>query len=296
MDTKKTKDIEVDTVGSACNVHNNHQCFEKVGDMIKNAREGKKIDIFDVAKTLCIRRVYLEAIENSNYQALPEFPYSVGFVKSYADYLGLNGARVADLFRSELNIQSELNEPDTLIEAELDTPVPGRKYLIISVVALFLVYILWLIFRTSGGPDTFDDSLAVLEDNAEQFSLQVEDFTTEEGVVVLEEDYVSDEEDLGQVKVEDGEYIDSVSSSNNAPLSIEVKMLRDNWFEARDAQKLYVSKEFKSGSSYIVPDVKGVVLSVGRPEAVEVYIDGKKVDVFTNNRRSNVSLDAFLNN
>ena len=57
----------------------------KVGHLLKEMRLQKGQKLPDIAKKLCIRKFYLEAIEESRYEDLPPFPYGVGFIRSYAD-------------------------------------------------------------------------------------------------------------------------------------------------------------------------------------------------------------------
>ena len=54
----------------------------KVGSLLKEMRIQKGLKLPDIAKKLCIRRIYLEAIEESNYDEIPEFPYGIGFIRS----------------------------------------------------------------------------------------------------------------------------------------------------------------------------------------------------------------------
>ena len=59
----------------------------KVGSMLKEMRQEKGITLADVAKQLCIRKSYIEAIENNDASAIPPFPYGIGFIRSYAKFL-----------------------------------------------------------------------------------------------------------------------------------------------------------------------------------------------------------------
>ena len=47
----------------------------KIGAMLKEMRQQKGLKLIDVSKKLCIRKCYLEAIEESNYAEIPAFPY-----------------------------------------------------------------------------------------------------------------------------------------------------------------------------------------------------------------------------
>ena len=57
----------------------------KVGGMLHDARVKKGYKLEDVSKELYIRKSFLEAIESSNYEEIPEPPYGIGFIRSYAE-------------------------------------------------------------------------------------------------------------------------------------------------------------------------------------------------------------------
>ena len=62
-----------------------------IGETLRRTREAQGYSLVDVANTLKIRRVYLEAIESGRLDDLPTGPaYASGFVRSYAQALGLD--------------------------------------------------------------------------------------------------------------------------------------------------------------------------------------------------------------
>ncbi len=72
-----------------------------VGYYLKQARESLNLTVEEVSDTIRVRRIYLEAIEEGRYDQLPGTAYAVGFVRIYANFLGLNSARVVEQFRAE---------------------------------------------------------------------------------------------------------------------------------------------------------------------------------------------------
>ena len=62
------------------------------GEMLRNARTTgrRKREIPTIAKQLCIREEFLEALENGKYNTIPETVYVLGFARNYAMELGLN--------------------------------------------------------------------------------------------------------------------------------------------------------------------------------------------------------------
>jgi cytoskeleton protein RodZ len=72
-----------------------------VGSLLRACRLRAGVTLVDAAQTLNIRPPYLHAIEEGRYGDLPGPAYAVGFVRGYAEYLGLDGNEVTRRFRAE---------------------------------------------------------------------------------------------------------------------------------------------------------------------------------------------------
>lgn len=75
--------------------------MQTVGELLRLERERKKLTLKDVEASTNIRSAYLSAIENGNYSALPGETYVKGFIRNYANALGLNGSEYVELYRNE---------------------------------------------------------------------------------------------------------------------------------------------------------------------------------------------------
>lgn len=73
-----------------------------VGSLLRACRLRAGVTLVDAAEFLNIRRSYLHAIEEERYGDLPGPPYAVGFVRGYAEYLGLDGQEIVRRFRAEM--------------------------------------------------------------------------------------------------------------------------------------------------------------------------------------------------
>ena len=74
---------------------------DHVGLYLQEAREALGREIDEIALALRIRPAYLQAIEDGRFGDLPGPTYAVGFIRTYADFLGLDGAAVVARFKSE---------------------------------------------------------------------------------------------------------------------------------------------------------------------------------------------------
>lgn len=80
-----------------------------VGALLQATRLRLGVELAAVADVLHIRAAYLEAIEAGNYEALPGGTYAVGFIRSYADQLGLDGKEMVRRFKLETGTQPQLS-------------------------------------------------------------------------------------------------------------------------------------------------------------------------------------------
>lgn len=83
------------------------------GEMLRNARTTgrRKRELQTIAKQLCIREDFLQALEDGNYTALPEVVYILGFARNYALELGLDPRVVIDKIKHELGLTGECRVP-----------------------------------------------------------------------------------------------------------------------------------------------------------------------------------------
>jgi cytoskeletal protein RodZ len=75
--------------------------MEQIGARLREARMRAKIDINQVESDTKIRAKYLRAMENEEWDLLPGEIYARTFLRTYADYLGLDSRELVDDFRRE---------------------------------------------------------------------------------------------------------------------------------------------------------------------------------------------------
>ena len=64
--------------------------LEKLGEMMRERREGMKLSLKEVENATSIRAGYLEAIEGGSAAQLLSGVYAQGFMKQYAVFLGMD--------------------------------------------------------------------------------------------------------------------------------------------------------------------------------------------------------------
>ncbi|HWK47122.1 MAG TPA: RodZ domain-containing protein [Stellaceae bacterium] len=110
-----------------------------MGGLLRSTREGYGRAIADVAASLRIRPEYLEAIERNSVEGLPGPAYATGFVRAYAEYLGLDGVEAVRRFKQEkalLDTKQELSFPIPTPERGL----PGSAMFLTALILAVLGY------------------------------------------------------------------------------------------------------------------------------------------------------------
>ena len=80
---------------------------KRVGAILREAREAKKLTIRDVARDTNMIPRYIEALENEEYSQFPGETYALGFLRSYSDYLQEDTDHLLNLYRGHQIDQSQ---------------------------------------------------------------------------------------------------------------------------------------------------------------------------------------------
>jgi cytoskeletal protein RodZ len=115
---------------------------EGVGSLLRQKRESFRQDLDTVAGQLHIRLSYLKAIEDGRFKDLPGLTYASGFVRSYSDYLGLDGEEMVRRFREEIagiDRQVQLIFPSLATEGK----IPSGAVLLLSGFLALMAYGVW---------------------------------------------------------------------------------------------------------------------------------------------------------
>ena len=264
---------------------------QTVGEILQQARQKKHKEIDAIATQLCIRPRYLKALEMSDYQDFPGQTYALGFLRTYANYLGLD----ADALMSQYRAERGGIEPEKLDMpiAEQQVLFPSLKYILLSVGIVFFVWIFWYLLTYS---DSSVDSLpeAMNEVIAEE---QIVDVSTPaanmEAQVVgapIDASFTPEANTAQRASV-----AESVPEHQKAAPLVEVVATDDAWVEIVQDDELIFSRTMKKGEKYQVPDnAENIYLKTGNAGGIEIYVDGQKTKSLggVGVVRSNVSLSA----
>jgi cytoskeletal protein RodZ len=75
--------------------------LDEIGQKLKSAREGQGLTLVQVYERTKIPLHHLQSIDTGNVDDLPEPVYVAGFIKRYAEVVGLNGQALSDEYRQD---------------------------------------------------------------------------------------------------------------------------------------------------------------------------------------------------
>jgi len=122
-----------------------------VGPALRAARAKMGKSLADCSKQLRIRQPFLEALEDGRHADLPGGTYAAGFLRTYSEYLGLDGEELVRRFRDEgaggFTARAELSFPSPVTEGR----IPGGAVIFLGIVLAAVAYGGWymLSFRES---------------------------------------------------------------------------------------------------------------------------------------------------
>jgi cytoskeletal protein RodZ len=93
----------------------------EIGNSLREARTRKGLDFPELEEGTKIRAKYLRALEDEAFETLPSATYVKGFLRTYADYLGLDG----QLYVDEYNVR--YGSGDEVLERRVRSSASARR-------------------------------------------------------------------------------------------------------------------------------------------------------------------------
>lgn len=133
------------------------------GELLKRERELRKISLREVSEATKINLRYLEALERNDFRHLPGGVFNKGFVRAYAQYIGVEPEGMIDAYlleersqtaESETSPQGDVLRGRRPVEPppkDVDSISRGRQRVVVIVVgallvvALVTVVVVWII-------------------------------------------------------------------------------------------------------------------------------------------------------
>jgi cytoskeleton protein RodZ len=232
-----------------------------IGVILKSQRESLGKSLNEASSTTKIRRYYLKAIEDGNVHAIPSLAYALWYVRDYANFLGLNGLKVANDFRQRLAVSEQeliLPEPERVIRR------PSKAILCAS---LFLTIGIYIAYDQWAGPSSIQQFAGFIADMDRRSKSHIDtDPLTASHHSVMSAHSNNDQ----------GVYLQSDSNMNHAVL-----LAKDNAIiRIIDANgQVYDEKQLQAGDTYFIPEENGFTITSEQAEHIDVFTQGSLISL-----------------
>jgi cytoskeletal protein RodZ len=129
----------------------------EIGNSLREARMRRGVDFAQAEVATKIRGKYLRALEEEQFDLLPAQTYVKGFLRTYAEYLGLDGQLYVDEFNSRFVSGTDEHEPRTRRSAARPQRRNRRIETNVVLIALGAIAVLTVIvisaWKAGGGGD-----------------------------------------------------------------------------------------------------------------------------------------------
>ncbi|HWS81319.1 MAG TPA: RodZ domain-containing protein [Rubrobacter sp.] len=96
----------------------------EIGRLLEHKRKERGLSLEEVEQATKIRKRYLTGLEREDYAVLPDAVYARGFLKTYANYLGLDGEALSQRLKNSTKPQRERgSDSDPTPESDFEKPL-----------------------------------------------------------------------------------------------------------------------------------------------------------------------------
>lgn len=275
-----------------------------IGALLKSSRLKSKKSMEEISGELCIRKIYLTALEEGDYETLPPIPYGIGYVRTYARYLGLNPERAVKLYKAASTVQEPVAE-DEIPQPETDKS--NSRHVLAGVLILVLIYGVWLFYSLPEKQITVPQkniaeevvpASPVISEDYVQAEEQLDEVATETNQEDIVQNNVNgNSNSVEQTPVAEKESVNLEDKAEETQPGVEsnvvLEFLEESWVEIKDKRRTYLQGVFHKGDKKEIAYSDNLFLSVGRPENVKVYIKGEEKNIFSKRRKMNIPLDSL---
>jgi hypothetical protein len=126
----------------------------EIGTSLREARLRQSLDFPEIEQGTKIRAKYLRALEDEQFDVLPAQTYVKGFLRSYAEYLGLDGQLYVDEYNSRFVVgeEEQPSRPRRSAAPSRGVQVQSRVVLL-TLLGIAMVTALVIVAWTRGDPE-----------------------------------------------------------------------------------------------------------------------------------------------
>jgi len=252
-----------------------------IGGIIRKQRISMNISIDKISRDLKISKVYIQAIEDDNYAALPAMPYARGYVKGIAEYLSLDAVKLIKQMTAQDDTETKQpispardvdtpatadgEEKEETLSVSLSEEKKGTNYGFPILLLVLLGILAYFVVNQGSASEEVEDEYAAAHE--------------EESLVL----HVDTENEYGVEGEEAGEH------AQVSAMELAVNVVRDStWMEIVADGIVIREGLFVRNNRFTANANDSIAIRLGLPNAVEMTLGGNPVS------RRGTSMSAWL--
>ena len=282
-----------------------------IGQALRAVRERKKLSLEEVADITRVRRAYLADIEAMRLDRLPSRPFTIGYIRAYAEALGLDGDAAVERFKSE---EPDLNEPLRAPIGVGQVNDPRIAAITVGVVVILIAIVVWNVAQRAMLANAPPSPTASAKATAQALAAQkpgpvalglplpapVESTVpppyetpglptiNPDGTVtpskfsvpkpgIATDDTPVDVGRLSPVFVPNGKIYGATASQ---PSAVTLQALKSASLIVRGQDgQIYFARQFAAGEAFRAPQIAGLTADVSVPASFQVFVNGQSKGV-----------------
>lgn len=268
-----------------------------IGETLRQARTSKNISIEDASNQVKIRAKYIRALEDNNQSDIPASVYVRGYLRSYAEFLGLSADDILQDFQEQFTLPAGCNFDSITLKAAsrfsaADPNAGGTKpkwlIAIISLILTVSVLVAWSIYDSNVDNTMLKRSLGLIsEDKAPEsedtaaITLASENYTTYEAKAPINPEDISPTAPLQK-------------ALTATPYALLAR--GKTWVKVfKDTQELIIDKALSEGDTLFLPPYQGLKIKAEHPHLLDLLSETGEMKPLpeTNQQLSALSTDFF---
>lgn len=280
----KDKNVDI-LVSDAINEAFDHVESSTIGKLCLDARLNKGLTQEQAGALLKVRVKIIKDFENGEHIDLPGLAYKVGFVRSYARLLDLDGDLLVKEFKESLELNSFKEEYKFLTpELNKNNFIPIGA--VVSVFIAILSYTGWYYSDRSNKIEEVSDKKIV------EMSSKISEIDNNSYVIIEENfsnDLLSSKRNDDEKKVQEvnrktnlkDDQVESITIKNtelsatanerDPSTEMVLKAIGNSWVEIEDVDgNILMTRLMRPGETYVVPNINGLTFNTGNAGALSL--------------------------
>jgi len=264
--------------------------LEMVGQDLRTARQRKGEDLASVSSSLKIRKDYLNALEEGNFDLLPGRAYAIGFVRSYSHYLGLETNLLVERYKAEIAGFSEAEEHEACLAPEVERKLPQGTIVFVALLAIGIAYGGYYI-QSSANQMLTERAAAIPERLETVVAAQSQENAAPQPALPSQPEAASlvppvEPNSAGGDEAPSSELLAAAQSlpqgqafgtrNTDSRITLRIHEATNVRIIGADGT-LFINRTLGPGDTYQAPNISGMTMSSVNSGAVELILDGKSL-------------------